>query len=154
MDRSFACSLSSYGAFFSYICAYWLGTFYRQYAFSLLSWRTGGGDFRLQAVLFSLSLIRNDGQSLCVCFHTESPSSRSIHLPLWTICCDYRFALRDSQPLYPAVRAILPDAFRDKYHWKCSDSRNQPSWAYRRCSRRRLSSSHLPSQMGEKDVQY
>jgi len=57
-------------------------------------------------------------------------------------------------PLYPAVRAILPDAFRDKYHWKYSDSRNQPSRAYWWRSRRCFSSSHLSSQMGEKDVQY
>ena len=62
-----------------------------------------------------------------------------------------RYATRN---LYSAVGAILPDAFRDKYHWKCSNSRNQPSWAYWWRRRRCLSSSHLPSQMGEKDVQY
>ena len=101
---------------------------------------------------FFLYLFRNDGQSLCVCFYTESPCSRSIHFSLRTICYDYCFALRNSQPLYPAVRAILPDAFCDKYHWKCSDPRNQPSRAYWRRSRWGLSSNHLSSQMGKKDV--
>ena len=108
--------------------------------------------FGSKQFFFLYLLFRNDGQSLCVCFHTESPSSRSIHLPLWTICCDYRFALCDSQPLYPAVRAILSDAFRDKYHWKCSNSRNQPSRAYWWRSRRCFSSSHFSSQMGKKNV--
>jgi len=61
-----------------------------------------------------------------------------------------RYATRN---LYnPAVGAILPDTFRDKYHWKCSDSRNQPSRPYWWCGRWGLSSSHLSSQMGEKDV--
>ena len=52
-----------------------------------------------------------------------------------------RYATRT---LYPAVGAILSDTFRDKYHWKYSDSRNQPSRAYWRRSRRCLSSSHFP----------
>ena len=98
MDRSFVCSLSRFGAFFGYICAYRMGAFYCQYDFALLSWTTGGGDFRFQAVLLSLSLIRNDGQSLCFCFHTESCSSRRFHFSLRAICCDYRLALRNSQP--------------------------------------------------------
>ena len=32
--------------FFGYICTYRLGTFHCQYDFTLLSWTTGGGDFR------------------------------------------------------------------------------------------------------------
>ncbi len=82
MDRSFACSLSRFGAFSAIFVRYRMGAFHCQYDSPLLSLTTGWGDFRLQAVL--PSFFYQEWYTLCFCFHTESCSRQEHPLSWWS----------------------------------------------------------------------
>ena len=103
--------------------------------------------------LFFLYLLSGMMGNLFVWFHTESCRSLVHPLPYTGYLLRYRLAIYTPRkpPIYPAVGAIL-DTFRDQYHWKCSDSRNQPSWAYWWRSRRLLSTQLFFQLNGRKDL--